>query len=82
MVITLSQLATAVNGCGHITPESQTAAPGMVTWEIDILNQYCHIVDRSYHTGWYQEEAERIARERCKALHEFTWQVLPIKKEG
>ena len=81
MSITVRQLATAVNGCGRITPESQVAAPGMTTWEIDVMNQYCHIVDRSYHTGWFQEEAERIARERCSALNEFTWHVLPIRKE-
>ena len=78
MKITLQQFAMAVNNCGRITPETSTAAPGMTTFEIDVLNQYCHIVDRSYHTGWYQEEAERIARERCEKLREFTWQVVPI----
>lgn len=78
MTITLKQFALAVNNCGRITPESSTAAPGMVTFEIDVMNQYCHIVDRSYHTGWYQEEAEKIARDRCAALKEFTWQVLPV----
>lgn len=78
MTITVKQLAMAVNGCGRITPESRSAAPGMPTWEIDILNQYCHIVDRSYHTGWYQEEAEKIGQERCAGLHEFTWQVIRV----
>lgn len=78
MTISVRQLAMAVNGCGRITPESAHAAPGMSTWEIDVMNQYCHIVDRSYHTGWHQEEAERIARERCEALHEFTWQVIRV----
>ena len=78
MTITVRQLALAVNGCGRITPESSASAPGMTTWEIDVMNQYCHIVDRSYHTGWYQEEAEKIARDRCNALHEFTWQVVPV----
>ena len=78
MMISVKQLAAAVNGCGRITPETQYAAPGMSTWEIDVMNQYCHIVDRQYHTGWYQEEAERIARERCTALHEFSWQVIRI----
>lgn len=81
MNITVRQLATAVNGCGRITPENQIAYPGMTTWEIDVLNDDCHIVDRSYHTGWYQEEAERIARDRCSALHESSWQVLTIRKE-
>lgn len=79
MTISVRQLAMAVNNCGRITPESVYAAPGMSTWEIDVLNQYCHIVDRSYHTGWYQEEAEQIARERCSALNEFTWQVIQVK---
>lgn len=78
MSITVKQLALAVNNCGRITPETAHAAPGMTTWEVDVLNQYCHIVDRSYHTGWRQEEAEHIARERCSALHEFTWQVVPV----
>lgn len=78
MTITVKQLATAVNGCGRITPESRASVPGMSTWEIDILNQYCHIVDRSYHTGWYQEEAEKIARDRCTSLSEFTWQVIRV----
>lgn len=78
MTITVKQLAMAVNGCGRITPESMPAAPGMSTWEIDIMNQYCHIVDRSYHTGWYQEEAEKIARDRCTSLNEFTWQVIRV----
>ena len=53
----------------------------MTTWEIDIINTDGHIVDRQYHTGWFQEEAEAIARRRCEELHEFTWQVLTIKKE-
>lgn len=61
-----------------ITPETAAAVPGMTTWEIAVMDQYCNIVDRSYHTGWYQEEAERIARERCKALQESTWQVVSI----
>lgn len=78
MTVTVKQFAMAVNNCGRITPETAAAVPGMTTWEIDVMNQYCHIVDRSYHTGWYMEEAERIARERCEALHEFTWQVLPV----
>lgn len=78
MTITVKQLAMAVNGCGRITPDSACAVPGMSTWEIDVLNQYCHIVDRSYHTGWYQEEAERIARDKCSALHEFSWQVIRV----
>lgn len=78
MNITVKQFAMAVNNCARITPSSSCAAPGMTTWEIDVLNQYCHIVDRSYHTGWYQEEAERIARERCESLREFTWHVLPV----
>lgn len=78
MTITVKQLATAVNGCGRITPETRKAEPGMTTWEIDILNEYCHIVDRSYHTGWFQEEAERIAQARCAELHEFTWQVIAV----
>ena len=78
MTISVQQLATAINNCAHITPESTIPVSGMTTWEITILNQYCHIVDRSYHTGWYQEEAERIARENCSKMHEFTWQVIPI----
>ena len=78
MSITVKQLAIAVNNCGRITPETAHAVPGMTTWEVDVLNQYCHIVDRSYHTGWNQEEAERVARERCSALQEFTWQVVPV----
>ena len=78
MTISVKQLAIAVNGCGRITPETQHSAPGMTTWEIDVLNQYCHIVDRQYHAGWYQEEAERIARDRCAALHEFSWQVIRV----
>lgn len=78
MSITVKQLAIAVNGCGRITPESVNAAPGMSTWEIDVLNKYCHIVARKYHTGWYQEEAERIARDECAALNEFSWQVIRI----
>lgn len=78
MTISVRQLAMAVNGCGRITPESVPAVPGATTWEIDILNQYCHIVDRSYHTGWYQEEAESIGQARCAALHEFTWQVIRV----
>lgn len=78
MTISISQLALAVNNCGRITPGSAQAVPGMTTYEITVLNQYCHIVDRSYHTGWYQEEAEHIARERCSALNEFTWQVIPV----
>ena len=57
----------------------QHPAPGMITWEIAVINQYCHIVDRSYHTGWFQEEAERIARERSAELHEPSWQVIPVK---
>lgn len=81
MTITVAQLATAINGCGRITPESQVVSPGMTTWEIDIMNQYCHIVDRQYHTGWFQEEAESIARRRCEELREFTWQVLTVKEE-
>ena len=80
MVISVKQLAMAVNNCARITPESQMAAPGMTTWEVAVLNQYCHIVERSYHTGWYQEEAEKIGQERCAALHEFTWQVIPVKR--
>ncbi len=52
----------------------------MTTWEIEILNDDMHIVYREYHTGWFQEEAEAIARRRCSELHECTWQVLPIKK--
>ena len=78
MTITVKQLAIAVNGCGRITPESADAVPGMSTWEIDVMNSYCHIVDRTYHTGWYQEEAEKIARERCTALNGFTWQVVRV----
>ena len=78
MTISVRQLATAVNNCGRISPDSLQAAPGMHTWEVDVMNQYCHIVDRTYHTGWFQEEAEQVARERCSALHEFTWQVIPI----
>ena len=79
MTISVRQLAMAVNNCGRITPESIYDAPGARTWEIDVLNQYCHIVDRSYHTGGHQEEAEQIARDRCSALHGFTWQVILIK---
>ena len=52
----------------------------MNTWEIQILNDDLHIVHREYHTGWFQEEAERIGRERCRELHESTWQVLLIQK--
>ena len=78
MTITVKQLAMAINNKARITPETRSAAPGMTTWEVSVLNQYCHIVDRSYHTGWYQEEAEKIARDRCTALHEFTWQVVPV----
>ena len=78
MNITVKQLALAVNNCAHITPETGIAVPGMTTFEIDVMNKYCHIVDRSYHTGWFQEEAEHIARERCESLCEFTWQVIPI----
>ena len=78
MMITLRQLATAVNGFGRISPTSLPEVPGMHTWEVDVMNQYCHIVDRTYHTGWYQEEAEQVARDRCSALHEFTWQVIQV----
>ena len=78
MSISVRQLAMAVNNCARITPESKYAVPGMTTWEIDVMNQYCHIVDRSYHTGWNQEEAEKIARDRCKELGEFTWQVISV----
>ena len=53
----------------------------MSTWEIQILNEDMHIVHHEYHTGWFQEEAEKIGREKCKELHEYTWQVLMIKKE-
>lgn len=79
MTISVAQLAMAVNNCSRITPESSRAVPGMTTWEIAVMNQYCHIVDRSYHTGWYQEEAERIARDRCESIGEFTWQIIPVK---
>ena len=78
MTITVNQLAMAINNQARITPETRSAAPGMTTWEVSVLNQYCHIVDRSYHTGWYQEEAEKIARDRCTTMHEFTWQVVPV----
>ena len=78
MTISISQLALAVNNCGRITPGSAQATPGMTTWEIAVINQYGHIVDRSYHTGWYQEEAERIAMDRCSALQEDTWTVVPV----
>ena len=81
MNITANKPATRIAGGGHITPENQVAYPGMTTWEIDVLNDDCHIVDRSYHTGWFQEEAERIARDRCSAIHGSTWQVLTIRKE-
>lgn len=53
----------------------------MTTWEIDIINADGHIIDRQYHTGWFQEEAEAIARNRCGELHEPSWQVLTIKEE-
>ena len=76
MTISVRDLAHAVNTCSRLPIES-----GMTTWEIDVLNQYCHIVDRSYHTGWFQEEAEALARKRCADLHESSWQVLPIRKE-
>lgn len=79
MTITARQLAMAVNGCGRISSSSLPEYTGMHTWAVDIMNQYCHIVDRTYHTGWYQEEAEQVARERCSALHEFTWQVIQVK---
>jgi len=79
MTITVKQLAMAVNGCSRITPEDIAPAPGMSTWAVEVLNQYCHIVDRSYHTGWYQEEAEHIARERCAAMGEFSWQVIRVR---
>ena len=78
MTVTVRQLAMAVNNCGRISAESLQAAPGMRTWEIDVMNRCCHIVERTYHTGWFQEEAEQIARERCSALHEFTWQVIQV----
>lgn len=76
MTISVRDLAHAVNTCSRLPIES-----GMTTWEIDVLNQYCHIVDRSYHTGWFHEEAEALARKRCKELNESSWQVLPIRKE-
>lgn len=77
MTITVRQLAEAVNNCKRIDPA--TLGTTMHVWEIQIMNQYCHIVHHEYHEGWYQEEAERIARERCHDLHEFTWHVLQIK---
>lgn len=78
MTVTVNQLALAVNHCGRITPGSAPAVPGMTTWEVAVINQHGHIVDRSYHTGWYQEEAERVARDRCSALREVSWQVVPV----
>jgi len=51
----------------------------MTTWAIDILNEYGHIIHTEYHTGWFQEEAERIARDRCRELRECSWQVIRIK---
>lgn len=79
MKITINQLALAVNNCARITPDSLPLSPGMNMWEIQILNQYCHIIERFYHSGWYQEEAEKIARDMCEKTHGFTWQVIRIK---
>lgn len=77
MTITVRQLADAVNNRKRI--DINQVKSDMTVWEIDILNQYCHIIHREYHEGWYQEEAERIAREKCSEMHEFTWQVIRIK---
>ena len=79
MMVTVGQLANAINNCARITPESSCDGPGMGTWEIAIMNKHNHIVDRSYHTGWFQEEAERIARDRCAKLKESSWQVVRSK---
>ena len=79
MEITVNQLAMAVNNCARITPDSLLLAPGMAVFEIQILNQYCHIIEKAYHSGWYQEEAEKIARDMCEKLDAFTWQVIRVK---
>jgi len=74
----LDRFISSVNNPASFTPENIQPSYGMTTWAVNVLNQYCHIVDRSYHTGWYQEEAEHIARERCAALGEFSWQVIRL----
>ena len=51
----------------------------MHTWEIMVLNKDMHIVAHEYHDGWYQEEAETLARNLCDYMHEYTWQVIQIK---
>lgn len=79
MKITVNQLAMAVNNCARITPDSLPLVPGMSVFEIQILNQYCHIIEKAYHSGWYQEEAEKIARDMCEKMDAFTWQVIRVK---
>lgn len=73
MTITVRQLAEAVNNLKRLdfVPDPD----GMPTFEVTVFNQYMRILHREPHTCWYQEEAEKLARDRCVELDGFTWQV-------